>query len=417
MELFIRPLDTQFYRSSLPFDAGIDSAAFSNFPPWPRPIYGALRAEAFRQNGVSLSQNLTESHPVLGNKEKFGSLAIKGPFLVQWDKEGGEIGFVYLPFPSDLVKEKDRVFVRPLVPDEQSNLSVFSNLREPSLFALKPQFEEASMVQVEEVEGFFLKSGLSDYLCGELKNERLGNFAVPSAKIYSPEPRVGIKLSPQQRTAETGMIYQVWHYRLNVNEDWPFGFYVKLEGYKENELHLPSQGILRLGGEGRPAAYYLLDNPSQESASWWELPRETVINKIAQSGKFKAYLITPAIFKNGAMPDICTISSGEIKGSIKLNGEEYPFILCGAAIGKSQKIGGWDIQNKCPKVMRQAVPAGSLYFFKFEKWPEDDQERRSLAEAVWKEFNFQSWCQKEPWNEQEPGPGKEGFGIVLIGGW
>ncbi|GFP43398.1 hypothetical protein HKBW3C_02528, partial [Candidatus Hakubella thermalkaliphila] len=54
MRLFIRPLDTQFHRSGLPFDAGQDTEVTGLFPPWPRTVYGALRAKGFHKAAVSL---------------------------------------------------------------------------------------------------------------------------------------------------------------------------------------------------------------------------------------------------------------------------------------------------------------------------------------------------------------------------
>ena len=410
MELFIRPLDTQFYRSSLPFDAGVDSAAFSVFPPPPRALYGAIRAEGFCQKGISLSSSLTQKDTVLGNKDEFGKLAIKGPLLVRLFRGEKRVGFVYLPFPFDLVKEKDTFIVRHLIPSEEI-LGSFSDLQEPELRALRADFSgNSEEVPVEQVEGYFLTSGICDYLCGEIGGEVLRDFAEPCFRLFQPEPRVGIKLSPGERTAQSGMLYQVWHYRLNsTDEDWPLGFYVQVEGHGD-DFSL-SQGILKLGGEGRPASYFQLESPF----TLLDTNKERVINKIIENGRFKALLVTPGIFQRGAIPDLCSSENGKLKGSLK----GHHFYLVAAALGKSQEIGGWDIQNKRPKTLRKAVPAGTVYFFQFENWDTiEEKDRKELATEVWEEFNFKSFCSFDPWQDgQEAGPGKEGFGIALIGGW
>ncbi|MBF0529347.1 MAG: type III-B CRISPR module-associated protein Cmr3, partial [Deltaproteobacteria bacterium] len=54
MLVFIRPLDTQFHRGGLPFDAGEDTEADSFFPPFPRTLYGAFRAAGMLRSGGCL---------------------------------------------------------------------------------------------------------------------------------------------------------------------------------------------------------------------------------------------------------------------------------------------------------------------------------------------------------------------------
>ncbi len=71
--------------------------------------------------------------------------------------------------------------------------------------------------------------------------------------------------------------------------------------------------------------------------------------------------------------------------------------LITAAIGKPLNIGGWDIVQNAPKIMRRAVPAGSVYYFKLIE---------GTGEEVLQKFNHQNISDFLP---------EEGFGYCLVG--
>lgn len=58
IHLFIRPVDTQFHRSGLPFDAGEDTEADSIFPPFPEHSTARFGPrECFEPEDASISAN------------------------------------------------------------------------------------------------------------------------------------------------------------------------------------------------------------------------------------------------------------------------------------------------------------------------------------------------------------------------
>ena len=72
--------------------------------------------------------------------------------------------------------------------------------------------------------------------------------------------------------------------------------------------------------------------------------------------------------------------------------------MVGACIGKPIGIGGFDIVKKTPKIMKRAVPSGSVYLFEMKG---NDIEK--LFNNIW----------LKPLSDERK---NEGFGISLIGG-
>jgi hypothetical protein len=87
----------------------------------------------------------------------------------------------------------------------------------------------------------------------------------------------------------------------------------------------------------------------------------------------------------------------------EFNGAEF----VGAALNKPQFISGWKRHGKGmygePRLIKRLVPAGSVYFFKADKW--NDVQ----FETVYKKYHF-----GESLSEEYP---DAGFGICLIGVW
>lgn len=410
MQLWIQPLDTQFYRSGLPFDAGLDSNAFSLFPPWPRTLYGALRTEGLSHKGISFKASWPLD-PQWGGPSSFGSVVMRGPILATFQADPAQVGTFLLPFPFDLARVKDSPSLKHLTPCG-SLMNSCTDLATPPLYILSPANPTGDVL--EEVDDYWMEGGsvLTSYLCQKMDKKEDQNIGHRKEQLFTPEPRIGITRNKQTGTAATHLIYQVQHYRLAEKgpSGLPVGFLTELD----NPNPLPNEGLLRLGGEGRPAAYRKLD---EMATPWWSQPKTEVVNLVKETGQFKAFFLTPALFQQGAIPDRCTKQEdGTITGTLSSG---VSFSLIGACLGKKEHIGGWDMKGNCPKPMRAVVPAGSVYFFRFYErdWQTNDEAtRRTIAEALWDELHFQPWCSQNPW-EDELGPGKEGFGLAMIGGW
>ena len=89
----------------------------------------------------------------------------------------------------------------------------------------------------------------------------------------------------------------------------------------------------------------------------YRYPVGKVVEDENKNGFVKIYLATPAIFKNGSLPEF--ISKGSYEG--------IEFELLNMAIGKPIFIGGFDMKKRQPKPMKKAVPAGSVYYLRSNK--------------------------------------------------
>lgn len=425
MELLIRPISTQFYRDGLPFDAGQDTESTTLFPPYPRTFYGALRAQGFAMAPNSLAGPLDKYDQHLGSTTAFGEMRIKGPLLTLLGEGMDRDGEMYLPFPADVPCHKKSEELVQLVPSSAAMSTQKNCGWDLTIPGLRPlvRADSSARVDAEPLEEMplssFLPSGwLGMYLTGGLAGQEAREFKSEQVRsIVREEYRIGIARDNATRTAREGMLYRARHFRLEDRlHRQRAGFWLLLQNAPQS---FPKNGIIRLGGESRPAAYVTLD-AAVSRPPWYSFSRDAVVGRIVRSGRFKAFLITPALFEQGAVPDCCMNSASGVHLDFK---SPHPggvtFKLVGAAISKEQPVGGWDIKGKQPKELRPAVPAGSVYFFEAEdkKWQGLNQSsKKKAAEKVYDKYNFETLCAKGPWN-QERGPGKEGFGIALIGGW
>jgi len=400
MRLFIHPFDTQFYRDGRPFDAGVDSTGKANFLPYPRTLYGALRACILSyysdwQNWPSLPkvQSVIGSSP-----EQFGSLSIRGPVLAR--DRSGDLTNIYplYPIPADVVRAKATRKCLLLKPQtDKTLLKNITNFQFNELFPCRPASEE----RIENIEGYLLSHDyLPQYLIGEFPK---GNDEITLLekvdKVFQFEPRLGIGLNYKTRTAKLNLLYSVNHVRM----DDDVGLIVEVDNH--NEL-LPLKGLLRLGGDSRPVEYTKIKNED------WERTKEDVGKMIIKEGKFKVYLITPALFKNSWYPDFLSSKKGFLEGN--LPGTSLCIRLVGACVGRSISIGGFDIKNKHPKEIQKAVPAGSVYFFQFTDWNSlTNDERNTKIYLLLNNFFYKSLTD----GTQLQANLKEGFGLALIGGW
>jgi CRISPR-associated protein Cmr3 len=275
----------------------------------------------------------------------------------------------FFPMPKDVVKKKGVEERTPyiLTPKKLSGNKIMTDLP-AGLINMWISAEEA----MEAAAGFLSSKEMTDYLAGK----------VPSTiaelnDLFVTEERTGIRKSKTTRSVETGGLYSVEYFRLNEN----VGFIIEVD----NTKLLPDSGILRLGGDNRSAGY--------AKASWSEIPVDAIKKKIAETKCFKLVLTTPAIFKNGWLPE--GLYSNTMQGQI--NGVEVTLIS--ACIGKPVGIGGYDFVKNQPKVMKKAVSAGSVYYFELK-----DCNIDSLFERLWLKSISDERAQ-------------EGFGITLIGGF
>ena len=409
----LEPMDTQFYRSTLPFDAGSDGHTETLCFPWPRTLYGAVRALAFSDcTAFTIGKTMppTTISKCWGDWYQSGSTIIKGPVLFR--KNNG-FSDILLPMPADLVLDKDRQKkIYRCAPDEKTKLEDFSDCQEhPGLCRIK--ISDTNSIKCKSGENIFfllnddVQTGeiLKKYLTHDLHGDIDNNF-LKCDNVLISEKKIGIKRSGKTHASEEGFLFTASHYRLNSQPDEDvFGYWFQIVDNPPPAL--PVNRFLKLGGENRLMKITCVDNGDNLDSRWTINFKDAVIQKIINNdGRFKLYLITPGIFEHGrSYPSNFIISDGKI--IYQTNGHKSQLI--GMSINQHEMVGGWNIVKKCPKALDAAVPSGSVYFFKIENWPKDSTEKEITANFWFDHFNFNSICSGEP--------AKEGFGITLTGGW
>uniref|UniRef100_A0A7V4G9L2 Type III-B CRISPR module-associated protein Cmr3 n=1 Tax=Desulfobacca acetoxidans TaxID=60893 RepID=A0A7V4G9L2_9BACT len=409
MTVFVlEALDTQFYRGTLPFDAGADGFATTEPLPWPSTVYGAWRTAGMVRGGLITKRKISNFHKIWGNAEKRGSFTLKGPLLWR-DRYGTEE--LLLPMPADLVATcGSEPRLRHLIPHENHLLAACSDLHLADWGLRRLMIKDHTTgSKVESLEDRFLSNQLlENYLTQTLHHFLINEDHFPAAeRLFHPEPRIGIKRSQASHQAEEGMLYAAWHHRFlaPVHAQKELAYWMHLYSGEQQSLGLPDQGVLKLGGEGRSARYRkLAENSDLGSLNWTTAHKREVVNLIAQQGKFKLQLLTPGLFDGRAHP--FTEANGRISLTIK---STIKATLVGLATYKPVLIGGWDLQKKFPKPLITGMPAGTVYFFSIENFVGSENHKQATAEQIFTTLNFASICTDDI--------EKEGFGLVLVGGW
>jgi len=129
----------------------------------------------------------------------------------------------------------------------------------------------------------------------------------------------------------------------------------------------PTEGTLRLGGDGRAAALRPVTHE----------PPMADLAAIAQAGRCRILLTAPGIFPSGWLPPGVAPDGG-----FELHGVRGR--LVSAAVPRAEIVSGWDLANWQPKPAQRAAPCGSVYWIDgLEATPE---ALGKLAEAgLWSE--------------------------------
>jgi CRISPR-associated protein Cmr3 len=372
MKIFLEPNDVLMFRDGKPFSGGDDHFARSIFPPSPSTLYGAIRSKFLSEKypqyeNFKIGDIPEDIKEAVGTPLLPGSLAITNFFTAK--RVGGLIQLIF-PIPKDIVKlkmeGKESLFV--LKREEEMERKIKTNLPSPVLSPLWLKTEEP----LEEIRGFLSQEMIDKYLCGGVPDR-----IIKHSDLYQKDERVGIRKDRIRRTSAAGALYSVEYIRL----DEGVGFALEFTSIKD----FPKEGFLRLGGDHRSAYYKEID---------FSVPGVEAIKQMVESSKrFKVILLTPAIFSKGWIPDWIDIKSGE--GRIN----DLSLKLVSAATGRSIHLGGFDIVKGMPKIMKKAVPAGSVYCFEMK-----EGDINKVFEVFWL---------KSISTEKQ----NEGFGISIIGGY
>ncbi len=217
----------------------------------------------------------------------------------------------------------------------------------PNIYLLKPQALDTGLLsnlaagqQVPLLKapagkpetGYWLnEQGFQDYLTG--KQPTIQQL-VKTSELWKQDLRLGIALDADKRTASDGQIYTTEAITLNTD----VYLYAEIQGAPD----FPKQGTLRLGGDGRGAAF------STQALS---------ALKIAQpkNGKIKLLLSSPAIFSQG-----WKLPTQDENDVIHFQGGSARVVT--ASVPRHQVISGWDLAKWQPKPAERVTPLGSVYW-------------------------------------------------------
>lgn len=373
MRIFIEPNDVLMFRDGRPFSGGDDHFARGACPPPPSTLYGAIRSyilslkwsefESFSTSGQNIPDDIMKE---IGLPNKPGILTLKHFLLAKKGVAGVE---PFYPMPKDISWQKSngkkKMFI--LSPQELTGINIKTDMPQGLIYMWYPTQEA-----LEQSSGFLSSSDMEQYLLGKTQQ----NY-IHQKDIFDLEERTGIRKNKLARSVEKGGLYSVGYFRFQRDT----GFIANIEGVQS----MPKQGILRLGGDHRSARYV--------ETTWNDIPLEPIKKMVETNKRFKIVLISPAIFSNGWLPG--GINPQTMEGQI--GGVNVKLIS--ACVSRPIGIGGFDMAKKMPKVMKKAVPAGSVYLFEAK---EDNITK--LFETVW----LNSISDERP---------QEGFGISLIGGY
>lgn len=363
MQTNLTPFDTLFVRDGKPFSMGEEVWASGIFPPPPSVIYGALRTAYF-------SQNLGQLAEAGGPEDPTTSLSIKRIFL--HDKEENEL---FIPCPFDIVESKAAKYDTYKVNKPRALLSLQS-FDKPSSYG--PDFILTAPADLTPVSSF----GGNHWVSLTELNAYLRNGEIPSPfssdHFFRTEPKIGIQKSATTGSSSDGMLYRVGL----IRPENGISIFVEWED-TTNQLVIPQTGLLKLGGEGKATHY----QPSNIE--------EKVLLPTLEGEIFKLILATPAVFKNGWLPE--GIDPQTRKGTWQGHQVE----VLAAVFDRAQYLGGFSMRTKHqkggPKPMRKALPAGTVFYVK------TTEQAQEVAKA------FHNVCISEGNLSQE------GFGLAYVG--
>jgi CRISPR-associated protein Cmr3 len=370
---FIEPLDVLYLRGNKLFgDPG--SYGESLIPPWPSVAAGAIRSRMLADEKIDLSAfGKGESpHPTLGTPQQPGSFAVIAFHLARRRGNKGDGAEILVQPPADLViaGTDGKPIISVLTPQKlAADLLTSANL---PLLPVLAQGNERS----KPASGYWLKqTGWHKYLNGELP---AGDDLVKSASLWKIDPRIGIGLQNETRSAADGRLFSAQAVALQPD----IGFVAAVQGAMP-----PAQGLLRFGGDGRAATI---------TPATITLP-EPDYAAIAKAGHCRITLTTPGLFSEG----------WKLPGTDTDNQIAFPGIqarLVSAAIHRAEIISGWDLAQWQPKPAQRVAPTGSVYWL---------DELQATPEALRKLVETGLWGQPC----EDTARRAEGFNRFAIATW
>lgn len=281
--------------------------------PSPLPFYGAIRTALMQKYGINLKYHekpilSEELKRKLGDENDPGIIRLYGPFI--YSEESGQKKH-YFPAPKNVYKKKNIYKAMVLSQHKEEIEGIELHL------VWIPEITDVSEAEEPYIE------------LQELRKMQRGEpFRLCEVGNYQQEYKIGIGLQNDLKLAKERMIYFMTTYRFKNG-----GFFM-LTDSEETIREVEKLDGVFLGSKQRWARIKIEPFP------------ENIFER-ADSENVAIMLLTPAIYKNGIVPE--NGSFGNIK-------------ILGIASGKKVPISGWDYANGRPKELHHAVSPGTVYY-------------------------------------------------------
>jgi CRISPR-associated protein Cmr3 len=357
---FISPEDVLMPRGNRAFGSAGEHGE-ANAMPWPSVFSGALRSALLGQSSEALNDFALGRRPQGAQGAALGTPDEPGDFRLIWAsfaRTDGRTVDPLVPLPADLVAfDSDDGKDTLLALDPTAPPAGVCSSGELPMRAILRSRKAGKPAPARLING----EGLRSYLAGTTPKTTL-----QARELFARELRLGIALDAGARSASEGALYTTEAVRFaRRGEPWPdprqrlesvgskngpstadTGYLVGVRG---GLGLLPERGMLRLGGDARPARYQRVTV---------ELPQVPPAH-IAADNRFRLVLQTPALFRAGWIPNGVRRAGADYR----LEREGFRARLACAALPRFEVVSGWDIARMRPKAAQRAVAAGAVYWF------------------------------------------------------
>lgn len=374
-------LDTFFFKESRPLEAVGGAQLNSSFPPPARTLVGAIRTVLGDAYGVNWPHYVSNANDplraLMGSPDDLAPLSMQGPYLLHKGERLFPAPLILLKAAANSVSAEPVRFTRLRPSDKASHCDLG--------WVRLPLKQNVALLGAAPVENCWLTAkGFQAVLQG--KEPQPGDLKT-TQELFATEERLGIARDAHTKRPLDGLLYQTRHIRPHTDTALAMTVCgLDTAAFK----NLPSQGVARLGAEGRLSA--------------WSRHIPQALPVVAVQGQqLMLCTLTPTQFKQGWLPDGFEPITSDAHGKPlqvwhgQLAGK--PARLVSVVTGKPVREGGWDMSQHKPRVLQGMVAAGSCYFFELDS----AADARHVAQAM----HGAQWGQETQW----------GRGQIAVGVW
>jgi CRISPR-associated protein Cmr3 len=403
----IEPHDSFIARDGRPFGliAGVRAASMPF--PFPSVTTGGVRT----RDGLDLESVFDTCKE---NIDRVKNLNVQGALLVEIDNnENVAQWFAHAPADAVLLdtedKDKNKALVRHLAP-QNLQAGAATNLPDDLMPLYLPKVKDSNGKDVYDKSKphgypprFWKWEEFEKWLTTpkDFKIEDLHGFGIEGLSL---DERSHVAIESASQTGEEGKLFQTRGLEFTRQKQGR-----NLETATRLALALNtdatniSKGVASLGGERRLVCWRKFQGAKQNILNS-QCPTE-IKESILMNRACRVVLLTPAYFEQGWKPT-WIIANGNVQ-------------LKAAAIQRTQVISGWDFEfvgtsqdgkviHGRPKPTRRLVPAGTVFFFKFNG---SESEVENWIKTTWMS------CISDDDTRYGTTPRKDGFGLAVLGTW